>query len=109
MTKYGIEGPKKGIFIIMLISRWCKSCKLFSTLLEQFKNDGRIELQELDIAENGNLAREFDIHAIPALILFKDGKLVNEDIMIYGETIVKKGVLIGSFNEKILKKIFSQI
>jgi len=109
MRKYGIEVPKKGIFIIMLISKWCKSCKLLSTILEQFRDDGRIELKELDILENGNLAKEFNIHAIPALIFFKDGTLLDEDIIMYGESIIKKGILIGSFNEIILKEIMSQI
>jgi len=106
MRKYGIEVPKKGIFIIMLISKWCKSCKLLSTILEQFRDDGRIELKELDILENGNLAKEF---TIPALIFFKDGTLLDEDIIMYGESIIKKGILIGSFNEIILKEIMSQI
>lgn len=109
LKKYGIDGPKKGKFIIVLLSQWCKSCKLLSTILEQFRDEGSIELKEVDIGEYGKLAREFNILSVPALILFKDGKLLDKNIIMYGEPIVNKGVLIGSFNEVILKEIIRQM
>ena len=107
--KLGIDCPEKGKFIIVLLSKWCKSCKILSTILEKFKDEGSIELKEFDISENSNLAREFNIHSVPALIFFKDGKLLDKNIIMYGESIVNKGVLIGSFNEMILKEIIKQI
>lgn len=107
--QYGIHCPEKGIFIIILISKWCKSCKLLSIILEKIRDEGSIELRKIDIGEIGHLARTLNIHAIPALLFFKDGKLLNRDISIHGESIVNKGILVGSFNEMILKEVIRQI
>ena len=103
LEQLGIDGPKKGKFIIILCSKWCQSCKLLAKKLESFKLEKGIELKQIDISEYGTLARDLNITAIPALIFFEDGKLLNKDLELYGETVVQNGVMIGSFNEKILK------
>ena len=109
LKKLGLEVPKKGIFIVVLCSKWCKSCHLLSKTLEHFKDEDIIMLKELDISENGALARKLNISVIPALILFNDGKLLNKNIQLYGETIVKNGILIGSFNKEILNELIKEI
>ena len=109
LKKFGIAGPDEGKFIIVVCSKWCRSCKLFLTILEQIRDEGSIKLKEIDIGENSKLARELNINAVPALIIFKDGKLLNKNIKLYGELIVNKGITIGSFNKQILKEIINQI
>ncbi|TFF99705.1 MAG: thioredoxin [Promethearchaeota archaeon] len=109
LEKLGIDGPNKGKFIIVLCSKWCQSCKLLAKKLESFKDERGIELKEIDISEYGALARDLKITAIPALIFFEDGKLINKDLEIYGELLVQNGVMIGSFNEKILREIIEKI
>ena len=109
LKKFGIDGPKKGNFVIVLCSKWCKSCKLLAPILEQFKNEDFIKSKEIDISENGRFARELNINAVPALIFFKDGKLLNKNIKVYGESLVNEGIMIGSFNELILKDIVKQM
>jgi len=49
------------------------------------------------------------ITAVPALLFFKNGKLLDKDIEINGETFVNKGIMIGAFGEPILKAIINQI
>ena len=109
LKKFGIDGPDEGKFIIVLCTKWCRSCKLLSTTLQQIRDEGFIKLKEIDISENSKLARELNINVVPALIIFKDGKLLNKNIKLYGELIVNKGITIGSFNEEILKEIINQI
>ena len=109
LKKLGIDGPKKGNFVIVLCSKWCKSCKLLSPILEQFNDKDFIKLKEIDISENGRFARELNINAVPAFIFFKDGKILNKNIKVYGESLVNEGIMIGSFNEQILKDIVKQI
>ncbi len=109
MKRFGIYDSNEGLFIIVLCSKWCKSCKLLSTILGKFRDEGFIQLKEIDIGENSKLARELNINAIPALIFFKDGKLLNKNLKINGETFVNKGVMIGAFNELILKEIIEQM
>jgi len=109
LEKLGIDGPKKGKFIIVLCSKWCQSCKLLAKKLESFKDEGGIELKEIDISDYGLIARDLNITAIPALLFFEDGKLINKNLELYGELLVQYGVMIGSFNEKILKEIIEKI
>ena len=109
LKKYDIEFPSKGKFIIILVSKWCKSCKLLSKILKYFRDEGIIDLKEIDIAQNSLLAKDLNINAIPALIFFKDGKLLDKDLDLYGEKLVKRGVLIGSFNEDLLYEIIKKM
>jgi len=109
LKKFGIDGHDEGKFIIVLCSKWCRSCKLFTTILEQIRDEGIIKLKIIDISDNSKLAQELNINAIPALIIFKDGKLLDKNIELYGELIVNKGITIGSFNEQIIKEIINQI
>lgn len=82
---------------------------MLSKTLEQFRDEGFIKLKEIEISENNELTRKMNIIAVPALIFFKDGKLLKKNIELYGETLVNKGVMIGFFNELILKEIIEQI
>ena len=109
MKKFGIDIPKKGKFIIVLCSKWCKSCNLLSKILQKFRDEADFNLKEIDISENSELAREMNIFAVPALIFFKDGKLLDKNLKLNGEIVVNQGVMIGSFNELILEKIIKQI
>ena len=106
---YGINGPEKGRFIVDLSSKYCKCCKALHTILEKFRNDGIIEVKQINIDENSKLAKELDIHALPALIFFKDGKLLNKNILINEEIFVKNGVMMGAFNGAILKEVIEQM
>jgi len=109
LKEFGIHAPDEGIFIIVICSKWCKSCKLFAPILEKFRDNGFSTFKEIDIDENSNLVREFNINAVPALLFFKNGKLFNKTIKINGEIFVKKGVMIGTFGEPILKEIIKQM
>ena len=109
LHQFGIKGHEKGNFVLILGSKWCKSCKLLSPILEKFKDEKLISYQEIDISKNAKITQELNIHAVPALIFFKDGKLLNKDIAINDEIFLKKGILIGAFNEVILKEIIEQI
>lgn len=109
MKEFGIHGSYEGIFIIVICSKWCSSCKLFAPVLKKLKDKGFIKFIEINIDENINLVREFNINAVPALLFFKNGKLLNKNIEINGEIFVNKGVMIGSFGEQILKEIIEKI
>ncbi|MFX1573833.1 MAG: thioredoxin family protein [Promethearchaeota archaeon] len=109
MKKYGIYIPNEGLYLIVLCSKWCKSCTLLSTILEKFRDKGIINLREIDIGDNSKLTKVLNIKAIPALIFFKNGKLLHKNIELNGEIFVNKGVMIGAFNEFILKEVIKQI
>jgi len=109
LKEFGIQDSYEGIFIIVLCSKWCKSCKLFPPILEKFSDKNFIKFKVIDIDENINLVQKFNINAVPALLFFKNGKLLKINIEFNGEIFVNEGVMIGTFSEQILKDIINQI
>ncbi|MFX1236771.1 MAG: thioredoxin family protein [Promethearchaeota archaeon] len=109
MNKYNVDIPKEGTFILVLGSKWCRSCKILSTIMNKFKKEGILKFKEIDIGDDSSLAISHGIASVPALIFFKDGKRFNNNIKKYGEYIVKHGVLVGTFSETILREIIDEL
>jgi thioredoxin 1 len=57
---------------------WCVPCRRIAPLLEQFaaENAEAVKVVKVNTDENMNLATNYRIDAIPTLILFKDGQVV---------------------------------
>ncbi len=109
LKKFGIDGPDEGKLIIDLSSEWCGPCKLLSPVLEKLRDEGLINLIQINIDENRQLGQELNIYAVPTLLFFKDGNLLDKNIEINGETLVNKGIMIGATGELILKEIIKQM
>ena len=57
-------------------AEWCGPCKMVAPILEEIAADqgGRLRLAKVNIDDNIDLARRFDVMSIPTMILFKDGE-----------------------------------
>jgi thioredoxin 1 len=57
-------------------AEWCGPCKMIAPVLEEIANeqDGKLRIAKLNIDENLEIARRFEVMSIPTLILFKDGE-----------------------------------
>jgi len=109
LRHYGIDGSDKGKLIVDIFSDWCGPCKLLTPVLEKIRDEGFIELIKINIDENHELGQILNVYAVPTLLFFRDGKLLDNDIKIHGETLVNKGVMIGATGEIILKEIIEQM
>ncbi|HUZ43634.1 MAG TPA: thioredoxin [Acidimicrobiales bacterium] len=56
-------------------AEWCGPCKMVAPVLEEIasENPGKIRVVKLNIDDNLETARRFDVMSIPTMILFKDG------------------------------------
>ena len=63
-------------------AEWCGPCKKIAPILEDIAKEqvGRIKIAKLNIDENPDVARRFDVMSIPTLLLFKDGNLVQRTV-----------------------------
>ena len=57
-------------------AEWCGPCKMISPVLEEIAEEqaGKIQIGKLNIDDNLEVTRRFDVMSIPTLILFKDGE-----------------------------------
>src|SRR6202041_690940 len=57
---------------------WCGPCKMVAPVLAEIAAEtaGQLTVAKLDVDENPETARNFDVVSIPTLILFKDGEPV---------------------------------
>jgi thioredoxin len=57
-------------------AEWCGPCKMIAPILEEIATEqtGKLRIGKVNVDENLELGRRFDVMSIPTLILFKDGE-----------------------------------
>lgn len=60
-------------------AEWCGPCKKLAPILDEVagENSDKITVAKVNVDENPDLGRQFDVMSIPTLIVFKDGKPVH--------------------------------
>jgi thioredoxin 1 len=61
-------------------AEWCGPCRMIAPALDQLaaESDGRYKIAKLNVDENPVIAHQFNIRSIPTLLIFKNGKLVDQ-------------------------------
>jgi len=61
---------------------WCGPCKAIAPALEQLASEmaGRAVIAKVNVDESGDLSNRFGIRSIPTLVVFKDGRVVDQMI-----------------------------
>ena len=59
-------------------AEWCGPCKQIAPVLEEIATEqaGKVTIAKLNIDENLDVTRRFEVMSIPTLLLFKDGQPV---------------------------------
>ena len=57
-------------------AEWCGPCKMITPVLEEIaaEHAGKVRIAKLNIDDNLDVPRRFEVQSIPTLILFKDGE-----------------------------------
>ena len=61
---------------------WCGPCRMLHPVLEELSEElsGQVDFFNADCDENGELAAQYGIASIPALLLFENGKPVRQTV-----------------------------
>ncbi|HVL86186.1 MAG TPA: thioredoxin [Pseudonocardia sp.] len=59
---------------------WCGPCKMVAPVLDEIagENQEKITVAKLDIDQNPQAARNYNVMSIPTMIVFKDGRPVKQ-------------------------------
>lgn len=77
-----IEGSKTAPVFVKFGAYWCGPCRTMNQILPEVAEyfDGAVSFFTVEVDEAVDLANEYNIMNIPALFLFKDGKIIWKDI-----------------------------
>jgi len=76
---------------------WCGPCRAIAPMIEELANEnkGSLKVVKVNVDENSQYATQYQIDAIPTLIIFKDGQEVSR--------------LIGSRPESAYREAFESV
>jgi thioredoxin len=59
---------------------WCGPCRTISPIIETLANDyvGKAKIVKIDVDADPEIAGKYNVMSIPALLVFKGGKVVNQ-------------------------------
>jgi len=73
-------------------AEWCGPCRMMGPTIDAIADEyqGKVRVGKLDVDNNNQTAARYQIRGIPALILFKDGKVVDQRVGAIGKSEVAK-------------------
>jgi len=72
------EFVKDGTVLVDFFAEWCMPCLMMAPVIDELseKFKGKIKFGKVNVEDNQEIAKKFEVSSIPNLILFKDGKPV---------------------------------
>lgn len=69
----------KEVTIVDFFATWCGPCKMLGSVIEELAQDRSSQkIVKIDVDECSDLAKNYGIMSVPTLIIFKDGKLIDQ-------------------------------
>lgn len=73
---------KSGVSVLDFNATWCGPCKMLAPVLEEVSEEltGQANFYSVDTDDNPDLAREYGIMNIPAIVVLKNGEKVDMNV-----------------------------
>lgn len=77
-----VNNDSDGLFLVDFWTDWCVPCKVIAPFIEKIEEDYRdkIKVGKLNVDESKQTAIAYRIEAIPTIIIFKQGQIVDKVI-----------------------------
>ena len=75
------ELTKEGLVLVDFYADWCGPCQMLTPVLEELsKKNETLKIVKINVDEFQQLAVQNKVLSIPAIKIYKDGKLVNQTV-----------------------------
>ena len=75
------ELTKEGLVLVDYYADWCGPCQMLTPVLEELsKKNETLKIVKINVDEFQQLAVQNKVLSIPAIKIYKDGKLVNQTV-----------------------------
>lgn len=72
---------KQGVVLVDFYANWCGPCIMLGPVLEQLDKEmaGKVKIVKVNVDDSKKTAAEHNVMGIPALFIYKGGKVVSSD------------------------------
>lgn len=71
---------ESGTILVDFWASWCRPCKILAPRLVELAEElrGRARIAKVNVEEAANLANRYHVRSVPTLMLFRDGRVVDQ-------------------------------
>ena len=74
---------------------WCGPCKAIAPILDELATEleGKVTIAKVNVDDSSGISAEYNVRAIPTMLLFKDGKVVETLVGMMPKATLKEKLL----------------
>ena len=74
---------------------WCGPCKAIAPILDELATEleGKVTIAKVNVDDSSSISAEYNVRAIPTMLLFKDGKVVETLVGMMPKATLKEKLL----------------
>jgi thioredoxin 1 len=84
-----------GVVLVDFYADWCGPCRMLSPMLESMSianKDSNVKFVKVNVDQNQALSGAFQIRSIPTVVLFKNGKKLQEMVGVASEEAYRSAI-----------------
>lgn len=79
------------VVILDFWASWCGPCRMMTPIIDEIANENKeLKVCKVNVDEEQELAKQFNIMSIPTIVVMKDGKVINQVVGVVDKSEVLK-------------------